>query len=57
MVGRLEPCEACDIKSEIPRVYHFFAPGIWKDDGYDFCQEIIDDTGMLEETGQTNKYP
>jgi len=57
MVGRLEPCEACDIKSEIPRVYHFFEPGIWKDDGYDFCQKIIDDTGMLEETGQTNKYP
>jgi hypothetical protein len=40
-----------DIKSEFPRVNYLFHTGEWKDDSYDFYQEIIDNSGVNFDNG------
>jgi hypothetical protein len=52
-IGLPDYYEVYDIKSEIPRINYLFHTGEWKDDSYDFYSEIIKDTGMLENLGDT----
>jgi hypothetical protein len=42
-IGLPDYYEVYDIKSEIPRVNYLFHTGEWKDDDYDFYEEIIND--------------